>query len=178
MTTLIASIRDEYLRYKALADGAIAQVTDEELSRASGEDNSIVAVCWHVSGNLVSRFTNFLTEDGEKAWRHREEEFDARTVTRAELSLKWEGAWAILLDALAALTDDDLFRTVTIRQQPLSVHEALHRSLAHTSYHVGQIVYVAKTLRGSQWTSLSIPRGQSDAYRQHPTRDRPPSGAR
>src|SRR6476619_7972283 len=101
MTSTIESIRAEYLRYKALAEAAIAQVEDADLSkRSSGADNSIVIICWHVSGNLESRFTDFLISDGEKPWRNREEEFQPRTATRAELLARWEEGWAALLDTL------------------------------------------------------------------------------
>ena len=116
-----------------------------------GGGNSILVICWHVAGNLRSRFTDFLTSDGEKPWRNREEEFQDRAATRAELLAHWEMGWSALLDALAGLTDSDLARTVTIRGQPLRVHEALLRSLAHVSYHVGQVVYAARALRGGAW---------------------------
>ena len=176
MASLIESIRGEYIRYKALAEAAIAQVSEAELS-APGPNggNSIAVICWHISGNFQSRFTEFLTSDGEKPWRDREEEFQARTVTRAALLSKWDEGWDVVLGALAALTDEQLQLTVTIRRRPLLVHEALHRSLAHVSYHVGQIVYVAKSLRGKDWTSLSIPPGQSAAYNQAPADERPAS---
>ena len=119
------------------------------------------------------RFTDFLTSDGEKPWRHREEEFAARTVTRAGLMEKWRQGWGVLFEALAGLTDDHLQQRVTIRGQSLAVHEALHRSLAHASYHVGQIVYLAKSQRGAEWRSLSIPLWGSTAYNQNPTLDQP-----
>jgi uncharacterized damage-inducible protein DinB len=169
----IDSIRSEYLRYKALAEGAIAQIDESQLS-ADGPagSNSIATICWHVSGNLRSRFTEFLTTDGEKTWRMRDEEFEPRRVSRAELLEKWEQGWTVLLASLAELTDAHLDRTVTIRSQELSVHDALHRSLAHTSYHVGQIVYIAKAFRGDGWTSLSIPPGQSASFNKHLT-DKP-----
>jgi hypothetical protein len=167
MTNFVESIRAEYLRYKALAEAAIEQLDDAELSTpGSSSGNSIAVICWHVSGNLQSRFTEFLTTDGEKPWRQREEEFASRTVSRPELLSKWNQGWDVLLGALKDLTDDQLSDTVTIRGQPLLVHEALHRSLAHTSYHVGQMVYLAKSLRGQAWKYLSIPPGQSAAYNQ------------
>jgi len=173
MTTIIDSIRAEYLRYKALAEAAITQLGEDELSiRGPNGGNSIAVICWHVSGNLKSRFTEFLTSDGEKPWRNREEEFQDRTVTRAALLSKWSQGWDVLLGTLTALTDAQLQHTVTIRSQPLLVHEALHRSLAHCSYHVGQIVYVAKSLRGKDWKYLTIPPGKSDAYNQAPMYDR------
>jgi hypothetical protein len=117
-----------------------------------------------VSGNLQSRFTDFLSSDGEKPWRRRDEEFESRTVTRAELMAKWNQGWAVLFQTLGVLEDGDLSREVTIRSQRLSVNDALHRALAHMSYHVGQIVYLAKSMRGKDWKYLSIPPGQSDAY--------------
>jgi len=172
---LVESIRGEYRRYKALAEKAIDQLRDEELGQpASADDNSIATICRHISGNLQSRFTDFLTSDGEKPWRDREQEFDSRKIGRGELLEYWNAGWTTLMSALDGLTDADLGRTVTIRRQPLLVHEALHRSLAHAAYHVGQIVYIAKHLRGADWTSLSIPRGHSAGYNQHPTGERPP----
>src|SRR5881227_3413694 len=142
MASVIQSIAGEYRRYKALAEGALAQLSDGEIcTPAPGAGNSIATICWHVSGNLRSRFTDFLTSDGEKPWRQREEEFAPRAVSKTELLRKWGEGWAALHGALANLTDDQLNDTVTIRQQPLTVHEALHRSLAHLAYHVGQIVY-------------------------------------
>jgi uncharacterized damage-inducible protein DinB len=170
MTNFIDSIRAEYLRYKGLAEAAIDQLSDDELSAQDPNGgNSIAVICWHISGNLRSRFTEFLTSDGEKPWRKREEEFRARTVTRAVLLSKWNEGWDALLGTLATLTDEQLELTVTIRGQPLRVHEALHRSLAHLSYHVGQIVYVAKATRGKDWKYLSIPPGKSDAVNLAPT---------
>ena len=167
MTNIIESIRAEYLRYKGLAEGAIDQLGDDDLS-APGPNggNSIAVICWHVSGNLKSRFTDFLTSDGEKPWRSRDEEFGARSVTRDVLLAKWAEGWNALLATLNALTDEQLDQTVTIRGQPHNVHQALHRSLAHTSYHVGQIVYFAKGMRGKDWKYLSIAPGKSDAYTQ------------
>ena len=174
MTPIIESIHAEYLRYKALADAALAQLTDTELvTPGPGSGNSIATICWHVSGNLRSRFTDFLGSDGEKPWRTREEEFLPRTVSRDELVAKWDQGWQVLLATLAELTDEQLPVTVTMRKQPLRVHEALLRSLAHVSYHVGQIVYAAKALRGPDWTYLSIPPGQTDAYNRAPKSERP-----
>jgi len=170
MSTLIGSMTGEYRRYKALAEAALEQVPEAALSQPGPSGgNSLATICWHVSGNLQSRFTDFLTSDGEKPWRQREEEFAARTVTRPQLMAKWGQGWDALLSTLATLTDADLSKSVTIRGVALSVHEALHRSLAHTCYHVGQIVYVAHAIRGRDWRYLSIPPGQSDAYNANPT---------
>src|SRR5262249_20201290 len=130
------------------------------------------------AGNLKSRFTDFLTTDGEKSWRDRESEFQPRQdTTRKDLMKSWEDGWNILFAALQPLNDDDLMRTVTIRGQKALVHETLHRLLAHTSYHVGQIVYLAKAYRGTEeWDWLTIPPGGSDEYNRNPTHEKPPRG--
>jgi hypothetical protein len=168
--TIVESIKAEYLRYKTLAEAAIRQLDDRQLAvHTSDNSNSIATICWHVAGNLKSRFTDFLTSDGEKSWRHREEEFAVRAVTKAELLAKWDDGWSALLGALKELGDEQLHGTVTIRAQHLAVHEALQRSLAHVAYHVGQVVYIAKSLRGAEWTYLSIPPGKSDDYNRNPT---------
>ena len=162
---LIESITAEYRRYKQLGERAFAQIADDELVRAaSSDDNSIAIIVWHIAGNLKSRFVDFQTSDGEKPWRKRDEEFTERTVSRQELLDKWDDGWRALFAALEPLNDDNLNDAVTIRQQPLTIHQALHRSLAHTSYHVGQIVYLAKMYRGAAWRSLSIPKGASASY--------------
>jgi len=169
MPDVMSSIAAEYRRYKTLGEAAIAQLSDAELARPSvGDSNSIVVIVRHIAGNLRSRFTEFRTTDGEKPWRNRDEEFEDRTLTREELMAAWESGWEILFETLDSLTDDDLHQMVTIRGHSNSIHEALHRSLAHTSYHVGQIVYVAKSLHSADWRSLSIPRGQSAAFNQNP----------
>jgi len=165
MRDLIASIEAEYRRYKTLGEGAINQLADSQLAQVAGTGNSIVTIVWHLAGNLKSRFTDFLTADGEKPWRDRDSEFLAREVSRKELQAKWEDGWRVLFAALTDLSDVDLGRTVTIRGEPHTVVQALHRSLAHASYHVGQIVYEAKALRGADWRYLSIPPGQSARFK-------------
>jgi len=162
--SILTSIESEYRRYKQLAEGAIAQLDEADFSKPAGGGNSIAILVWHISGNLKSRFTDFLASDGEKPWRARDEEFADRSVTRAQLLEKWEEGWRVLFAALATLQGDDLARGVTIRNQSMAVHDALHRSLAHASYHVGQIVYIAKALRGDQWKYLSIPPGKSEEF--------------
>ncbi|HEX5438525.1 MAG TPA: DUF1572 family protein [Gemmatimonadaceae bacterium] len=170
---IVGSITAEFRRYKALAEGALRQLRDEDLSRTNSPTDSPVAViAWHISGNLRSRFTDFLSSDGEKPWRDRESEFKAHEVSRTELLTQWEEGWQVLLGTLDALSDDDLDRFVSIRGVPLRVYEALHRSLAHTSYHVGQIVYVSKMLRGGAWQYLSIPPGGSEEYNKSPAAEK------
>jgi uncharacterized damage-inducible protein DinB len=165
MSPHVESIADEYARYKALGESAIAQLADEELSlTASDGGNSIAAIVWHVAGNLESRFTDFRTSDGEKPWRDRDDEFVLRAVTKAELLEKWERGWRALLGAVGELSDADLLQTVTIRRQSLRIDQALQRSLAHTAYHVGQIVFLAKQIRSDGWRCLSIPLGESAAH--------------
>lgn len=173
MTNVVQSIEAEYRRYKSLAESAISQLEDAELATARGGGNSVAVLVWHLSGNLASRFTEFLTSDGEKPWRARESEFETRTVTRGELLEKWDAGWSVLLNTLGALGDGDLQKTVTIREQPLTVLEALHRSVCHAAYHVGQIVYLAKSLRGQDWSYLSIPPGGSEAYNKNPSFEKP-----
>ena len=170
MMTIVESIRAEYVRYKTLAEAAIRQLDDAQLAaHPTDNSNSIATICWPLAGTLKSRFTECLTSDGEKPGRHREEEFQARSVTTAELLEKWEDGWAALLATLSDLADEQLHDTVTIRRQTLAVHEALQRSLAHLAYHVGQIVYIAKSLRGREWAYLSIPPGKSDEYNRNPS---------
>jgi len=174
---LMASIEGEYRRYKKLGEAALAQLRDDELDLADGSaDNAPSAIVRHLAGNFVSRFTDFIVSDGEKPGRDREAEFDPPHEPRAALLARWEGGWSALFGALAPLTDADLARTVTIRGVPLRVHEALHRSLSHAAYHVGQIVYAAKHRRGDAWTSLSIPRGGTAAYNAAPSAEKPPGG--
>ena len=174
--TMVVAMRAEFLRYKALGEKAIAQLGEQDLSTSPpGGGNSIAVICWHLSGNLRSRFTDFLTTDGEKPWRRRDEEFESRQVTRDELKAKWDQGWSVLLGTLDGLDDTHLDASVTIRGQGLLVREALLRALAHVSYHVGQIVYAAKAIRGDAWESLSIPVGQSDQYNRKPVLDRPPT---
>jgi hypothetical protein len=177
MRDTVTAVQAEYLRYKALAEAALSQLEESQLwTRAQGQ-NSIAAICWHVAGNLRSRFTEFLTSDGEKTWRDREAEFASRAVSRSELLAHWERGWAALLLTLDGLRDDDLKRTVTIRGRALSVQEALFRSLAHVSYHVGQVVYAGRVQRGDEWQFLSIPPGKSVEYNSAPHQEHPAAHA-
>ena len=170
---IISSIKSEYLRYKKLGEGAIEQIPNDGINKVFGEDNnSIAVIVYHISGNLKSRFTDFLKTDGEKSWRKRDTEFFERNFTREELTEIWNEGWNVLMETLAILSDADLNKVVTIRNKELTVIEALHRSLAHTSYHVGQIVYIARTIIGKDWKSLSIPRGESVKYNKNPVKEK------
>lgn len=166
--TITALIEAEYRRYRILGERAFNQLDADRLVAGSEHAISIATIVWHVAGNLESRFTDFLTTDGEKPWRDRESEFEPREASPDEVAAKWDRGWGVLFDTLSQLTDDDLTSEVTIRRVPHRVDEALFRSLAHAAYHVGQIVYLAKSFRGEDWEYLSIPPGQSDAYNANP----------
>ncbi|HEX5000644.1 MAG TPA: DUF1572 family protein [Terriglobia bacterium] len=173
MRHFIGGIEGEFKRYKKLGNEAIRQVHDDAQLSAEGPGggNSIAVLVWHLSGNLKSRFTEFLTSDGEKPWRKRDEEFIFRSVSRAELLAKWEEGWTVALQELQSLTDADLNQSVIIRGETFSVSDALLRSVAHAAYHAGQIVYLAKAFRGAaEFESLSIPLGMSEEFRKNPTR--------
>ena len=170
---IIESVESEYRRYKSLAEGALHQLSDAQLAETES-GNSVATLVWHVAGNFKSRFTDFLSSDGEKPDRDRDSEFLPRDVTRVVLLEYWEEGWAVLFSTLDDLGDNDLARSVSIRNRPLAVHAALHRSLAHVSYHVGQIVFLARSLRGADWQYMSIPPGQSSAYNENPTMEKGP----
>jgi hypothetical protein len=153
--------------YKKLGEDAMAQVTDEELCLTlDGEMNSIAHIVKHMAGNMRSRWTDFLTTDGEKPNRQRDSEFVQPPATRAELMKLWEEGWDHVWRALGPLSETDLARTVTIRGENHSVMQAINRQLAHYPYHIGQIVMLAKHFRGEQWRSLSVPRNKSAEFNQ------------
>ena len=167
------SIAADYLKttvrrlryYKDLGDKSFAQLSDDELHyRPDPEANSIAVLIRHLSGNMQSRWTDFLAQDGEKPWRDRDGEFAARPATRAELLADWERGWSCFLGALESLAPQDLAREVRIRGEALTALDAISRQLAHVPYHVGQIVFLARLLRKDAWRSLSIPKGGSAAY--------------
>ena len=156
-----------FRQYKSLAERAMAQVTDDQLTQTlDAESNSIAVIVKHMAGNMRSRWTDFLTADGEKPDRNRDAEFEAPPSTRVALLETWENGWKCVFAALEALTDADLTRTVYIRAEPHSVMQAINRQIAHYACHVGQIVFLAKHFRSSQWKSLSIPRGKSADFNQ------------
>jgi uncharacterized damage-inducible protein DinB len=153
--------------YKKLAEGAMAQVTDEQLLAALDlEMNSIALIVKHMAGNMRSRWTDFLTSDGEKPDRNRDSEFEEPPATRDALLKMWEAGWSCLFSALQPLSETDLSRAVTIRGEAHSVTQAINRQLAHYSYHAGQIVFLAKHLQHADWKALTIPRNQSAKFNQ------------
>lgn len=181
-THYLDEVRRQFRGHKRLAEGAIAQLKDDELFvTLDAESNSIAIIVKHMAGNMRSRFTDFLTTDGEKPDRHRDQEFKLSSgTTRAEIMRWWEEGWARVFSAIEGLKPEDLMRTVTIRGEPHTVLQAINRQVAHYAYHVGQIVFLAKHLRSKEWKSLSIPRGQSEEVNRKLTAERKsgPSGPR
>lgn len=159
----LSSVVKRFQEQKALGDKTFAQLNDKHmLVQPNDSSNSIGIIIQHLHGNMLSRWMYFLTEDGEKPWRKRDAEFEADALTKNDLLHLWDDGWRTLMSALESLTEDDLLKTVTIRSQPLSVVDAINRQLAHYSYHVGQIVYIGRWLKDSEWECLSIPKGGSD----------------
>ena len=153
--------------YKKLAERAMEQVSDEQLSAVlDSEMNSIAIIVKHMAGNMRSRWTDFLISDGEKADRNRDSEFEKPAPSRADLMNLWENGWNCVFTALEPLSDSDMDRTVTIRGEAHSVMQAVNRQIAHYAYHCGQIVFLAKHLQAKQWKSLSVPRGKSEVFNQ------------
>ena len=144
--------------YKLLGEKTFEQLSEEQLNFQPNKDsNSIAIIVQHLHGNMLSRWTNFLTEDGEKPWRKRDEEFEIKRFTKEQIIKLWSEGWETLLQTLASLSDDDLTKTVSIRNEALNVIDAINRQIAHYSYHVGQIVFLGKWLKAKDWKSLSIP---------------------
>lgn len=151
--------------YKELGDKTFAQLTDADFHYQPNEDsNSIAIIIQHTAGNMLSRWTDFLTSDGEKEWRNRDTEFEEQHLSKQQLIEVWEKGWQCLLDALNALTEDDLLKTIYIRSEGLLVVDAVNRQLAHYPYHVGQIIYVAKIITSNNWQNLSIAKGNSSQF--------------
>ena len=150
------------MTYKILGDGTFMQLNEEDFFFTPNDaSNSIAVIIRHLHGNMISRWTNFLTEDGEKADRNREEEFNRPSAGKEDLLALWNAGWTRLLDTLHSLKEEDLLATITIRREPLIAIDAINRQLAHYPHHVGQIVYIGKIIRGDAWKNLSIPRGAS-----------------
>ncbi|HVE36318.1 MAG TPA: DUF1572 family protein [Gemmatimonadaceae bacterium] len=171
---LTKSFLDEYARYRVTAEKAMAQISDEALNRVvSADGNSIATLVRHISGNMVSRFTDFMASDGEKSWRERDAEFDAGPFSRAEVDDAWRRGWEVLEREVGRLRDEDFMRTVTIRGQGMTVLEALLRNVTHIAMHIGQIILLARVSAGDEWKTLSIPRGQSRQFNEQMAREHP-----
>jgi len=161
----LSSAKNQFSYYKGLGEKTMSQLTDEQLFwKFNSESNSIAMVVKHLYGNMLSRWTDFLTTDGEKDWRNRDTEFEDDIKDRATLMKKWNEGWDCLFNTLRSLTEADLERTIYIRNMGHSVLDAINRQLAHYPYHIGQIVFYAKMLKQTEWNSLSIPKNKSNSY--------------
>jgi len=151
--------------YKDLGDKTFEQLNEWDFHyQPNDESNSIAVIIQHMAGNMLSRWTNFLTEDGEKEWRQRDDEFAVHEYNKQQLLELWEKGWNCFFTALESLKKKDLKKTVHIRKEPLTVIDAINRQLAHYPYHIGQIIYIAKIIKNTTWKNLSIPKGESQAY--------------
>ncbi|MGI8583716.1 MAG: DUF1572 family protein [Chitinophagaceae bacterium] len=151
--------------YKELADKTFVQLSEEDFHVIPADEcNSIAIIIQHMNGNMLSRWTNFLTSDGEKEWRKRDAEFEVQNLNKEQLIALWEEGWKCFLDELTSLSNTDLEKTIYIRADALSVTDAINRQLAHYPYHVGQIIYAAKIIKNKAWRNLSIPRGRSTDF--------------
>lgn len=166
MNSYLISLKKELTYYRNLGEKAMAQLSSPQLRERKNESNSIATIVRHLAGNMQSRFTDFLTSDGEKPWRDRDAEFDETKEDKENIQEIWTEGWKCLFDALDALRTQDMDKTVYIRNEGHLVIEALNRQLAHYAYHVGQIVYIAKMVAAEKWNPLSIPKGASEAYNQ------------
>ncbi|WP_055443148.1 DUF1572 family protein [Lacinutrix himadriensis] len=166
-TSYLSSVIKQLEYYKALGDKTIRQLSFEELQWQPNEaSNSVSIIGKHLIGNMLSRWTNFLTEDGEKEWRKRDDEFIDTYTNKEAFITSWETGWICLFNAISPLTEEDQERIIYIRNQGHTVTEAINRQLAHYSYHIGQMVFLGKFLIGSDWQPLSIPKGKSATYNQ------------
>ena len=165
MNSYLDSIKKQFAYYKTLGEKTFEQVPAGKLFwQLNEESNSIAMIVKHLNGNMLSRWTDFLTTDGEKEWRKRDEEFDANIKTKAALLTKWHEGWECLFNAIASLTDEDLEKEIYIRNMGHTVTEAINRQLAHYAYHIGQIVFLGKIIQNESWNTLSIPKGKSKQY--------------
>jgi len=157
--------------YKRMGDGAMGQLRDEDFFvTIDPESNSVAILVKHLAGNMRSRFTDFLTSDGEKPDRFRDREFEITSATtRADVMKWWDDGWAIVLGTIESLKPEDVMRTVTVRGEPHTVLQAINRQIAHYAQHIGQLVFLAKHLRSSEWKTLSVPRGKSEEYKDAAT---------
>jgi hypothetical protein len=164
-TSYVEDSKAIFRQYQKLAESAMAQVTDDQLTaKLDPESNSIATIVKHLAGNMRSRWMDFLTSDGEKPTRNRDSEFEEPPTTRLEVMALWDSGWGCLFDALDGLSDADLGRTITIRGEAHSVMQAINRQVGHYGYHCGQIVFLAKHLQSANWKCLSVPRRQSEEF--------------
>lgn len=151
--------------YKDLGEKTFEQLDDKDFHfQPSSESNSIAVIVQHITGNMLSRWTNFLTEDGEKEWRNRDDEFEIHRYSKQQVIDLWQKGWDCFLNTLESLTEDDLLKTIYIRKEPLTVIDAINRQLAHYPYHIGQVLYTGRIIKDKDWKNLSVPKGKSQAY--------------
>lgn len=163
----LQSVSSRFKSYKQLGDKTFQQLAPGEFHFTPNEaSNSIAVIIHHMSGNMLSRWTNFLTEDGEKPWRQRDEEFEANSFSKDELLAMWEKGWACLFNAIDELKDEDLLKSIHIRNEPLVAIDAINRQLAHYASHVGQLMYIGKLIKNTAWKTLSIEKGKSREFNQ------------
>ena len=163
----LESAKRQFRKYKDAGEKAMAQIEDKELTwQANEESNSVAMIVKHLWGNMLSRWTDFLTTDGEKPWRERDAEFEKEDITREQMMKQWEAGWQCLFTALNSITDFDLDKIIFIRDEGHTVLEAVNRQIAHYSYHVGQIVYISKLRTNKEWVSMSIPRNKSNDFNE------------
>ena len=163
----LESVIKQFQYYKSLGDKTFEQLSEDQIFYTLNDDtNSVAIIVKHIAGNMLSRWTNFLLEDGEKEWRNRDQEFENSFTTKKEVIDYWEQGWNCLFDAITPLIIDDLDKIIYIRNQGHTVTEAINRQLCHYSYHTGQIVFLGKMLTNEKWQSLSIPKGNSKQYNQ------------
>jgi uncharacterized protein DUF1572 len=161
LDTVIARVK----YYKHLGEKTFEQLEEKDFHwQPSSESNSIAVIIQHLTGNMLSRWTNFLTEDGEKDWRQRDDEFEVHSYSKQQLMDIWNKGWDCFLNALDTLSDDDLLKTINIRNEPMSAIDAINRQLAHYPYHIGQVVYIGRMIKNEKWKNLSIPKGASKQY--------------
>jgi len=161
----LESVKKQMLYYKTIAEKAMEQLEDEQLFFSANEDtNSIAVIIKHMAGNMLSRWTDFLTSDGEKQWRNRDGEFETETTSKIALLQLWDSGWNCFFTAINYLQPEQLSQIIYIRNEGQTVIDAINRQLAHYPYHIGQIVFYAKMLKKSEWTSLSIPKNKSNDY--------------
>ena len=161
----LSGIIKQFNYYKALGDLTFKQLDDDEIYYKPNEySNNVSIIVKHMVGNMLSRWTNFLTEDGEKEWRHRDAEFEDSYKSKEDMIFAWESGWSCLFNAISPLKGEDLKRIIYIRNQGQTVTDAINRQLAHYSYHIGQIVFLGTIIKNNSWKSLSIPKGESNIF--------------
>lgn len=165
--SFLKEITTRFIGYKTLAEKCFEQLENSDFhSTTNSNNNSIAIIIQHMAGNMKSRFTNFLTEDGEKEWRQRDTEFEINNLSKEDLLILWNEGWNCVLNAITSINEANIQQNIFIRNEPLTISDALLRQLSHYSYHIGQIITIARIIKNDDWKSLSIPKGKSNEYNQ------------